>query len=127
MKTYKFYKTVSISTGKTKWFIDIPRFPFNKSWLEMVAGADLLLDALSNDKNEVNISIDTRPFPYTDGWLNISEKLGIMKGAIYNVNSEKYSIDTTEFFRVKNLLWLCPVTLWVFWKYPKKIYFKISK
>lgn len=116
MKTYRFYKTDG------NWFIDLKSFPFNKAWLAMVAGADTLLDKLSKGKDEVTLVISTKPFPYTDG--SLTKKFSkLMEGGVYK--TEHISIGETEFG--EDLLWLCPATLWVFLKYPEKIYFKVDK
>lgn len=115
MRKYRFYK------NELGWFIDLKFFPFNKAWLSMVAGADTLLDRISMGRDNINLQISTSPIPYSDGVLELTQKLGTWKGAMYEgkkgfTNDERVEIDS---------IWLCPATLWVFWKYPKKIYFKI--
>jgi len=86
----------------------------------MVKGADILLEQLAENKNEVWLEGSTRPIvQYTDV-LDRVETLGLKKGAIYKGN--KIKINHT--IREENNLWLCPVTLFVFWHYPKKIYYK---
>lgn len=121
MKKYRFYK------NESGWFIDLKYFPFDKDYLAMVAGADKLLDVLAKGKNEVTLLIDTTPIPYSEGVLVKELKLGTAQGTIYNVEHVKidHTLNTSE--DSKDQLWLCPVTLWVFWKYPKKIYFKVDQ
>lgn len=121
MKKYRFYK------NELGWFIDIPRFPFNKAWLAMVAGADDLLDKLSDDQESniyreifIEIGSKVRGTDYTDVIMR-TQKLGLAHGAIYKPLLTK--LPNNGFG--KNKLWLCPATLWVFWRYPKKIYFKV--
>lgn len=116
MRTYRFYKE------NEKWFIELPKFPFNKAWLEMVLGADLLLDKISDGKKEITLGISGRSFMNWDNVVERKQYLGIMKGALY---SPVYKHIETKEFDSKNLLWLCPVTLWVFLWYPKKIYYKV--
>ena len=117
MRTYRFYKDKELG-----WFIDIPNFPFNKAWLAMVCGADDLLDTLSGGKDEINIEISSRKkgIDYTDV-IRRTHRLGLLKGSVYKTLLTK--IPNNGFG--KNKLWLCPATLWVFWRYPKKIYFKV--
>jgi hypothetical protein len=119
MKTYRFYKEEGF------WFIDLKYFPLNKAWLTMVAGADELLEILSEGKDEVKLVIDTNPFPYSDGWLERDISLGVLHGATYDAKginiTHKFHKDSKE-----SQLWLCPATLWVFLKYPKKIYYKVD-
>jgi hypothetical protein len=110
---YRFYKNKG-------WFIDLPSYPFSKAHLAMVKGADILLDQLAENKNEIWIEGSTRPIPeYTDV-LDRVKKLGFAKGAIYKGNKIKIHYAIPE----ENNLWLCPVTLFVFFHYPKKIYYK---
>ena len=86
----------------------------------MVKGADVLLDQLAENRNEVWIEESTRPIlEYTDV-LDRVKKLGLAKGAIYKGNKIKIHHAILE----ENNLWLCPVTLFVFLHYPKKIYYK---
>ena len=117
MKKYRFYK------NELGWSIDIPKFPFNKAWLAMIAGADDLLDILSEGNDEVYLEIGTKKVDnYTDVLLRTT-KLGLLNGAIYKTESINIPFEDLG----KNSLWLCPATLWVFWRYPEKIYFRVLK
>ena len=115
MKNYRFYK------NELGWFIDLPKFPFNKAWLAMVAGADDLLDKLAEGKSEITLGISTSPKYGWDDKLERVKKLGLFRGAIY---SPTFNRIYPEIFEGHNFLWLCPATLWVFLYYPKYIYFK---
>ena len=119
MIKYRFYK------DELGWFIDLKWFPFGKTYLKgmlaMIGESDKLLDLLAQGENEVTLQVRTWPIPYADGHLEkqISSLTG---GAIYKSNkgfSEKYNVESV------NTAWLCPVTLWVFLKYPEKIYYKV--
>ena len=116
MKAYNFYK------NESGWFIDLPNFPFDKSLLAMVCGADDLLDKLSKGRDEVKIAISSNynDVDYDDV-LKLEAKLGLRKGAIYKTLLNKLQDNGFG----KDRLWLCPVTLWVFLRYPKNIYFKV--
>lgn len=116
MRAYRFYK------DDLGWFIDIPSFPFNRAWLAMVAGADDLLDKLSKGKSEVYIEIASsyKGIDYTDVIFRTT-RIGLWKGSVYKPLLTR--LPNNGFG--KNKLWLCPATLWVFWRYPKKIYFKV--
>jgi len=122
MKKYRFYRTDCPITGDRRWWIDLPRFPFDKSWLEMVLGADTLLDIISEGKEEVFVRVSQWPFFGWDYLLVREKKLGLMEGALYE---SSFLPIKNEDFGGENILWLCPVTLWVFLRYPKKIYIKI--
>ena len=121
MRQYRFYK------DENGWFIDLKWFPFNKAYLAMVAGADTLLDKLSDNGDEVDLLIDTHPIPFSSGTLEKVEDVPnqtLFSGRFY----EDKAGFTDEVERpIIEIIWLCAVTLWVFWKYPKKIYYKIVK
>ena len=108
----KFYKE---ETGR--WYVDLPEFLAaggEKADLEMVFGADTWLDILSNQGKAVEIEISSDE--ELDNHLiltNIDES-----GACYKA-------ETFEGVRYDHVVWLCPVTIFVFGKFPEKIYYKI--
>jgi hypothetical protein len=110
MKTHRFYK------DNEGWFIDLPGFPGPKAALAMVAGADTMLDKLSGKGNEITLTFSNKPI---DPASLILERQSIRAlgtgGADYTVASSVKKFDGHE-------LWLCPVTLYVFGKYPKRIW-----
>jgi hypothetical protein len=60
MKAYKFIKE-----GRA-WYIDLPEFlehGGSKGDLQMVEGADVMLDLISGDEKEVSLILDRAPFP----------------------------------------------------------------
>jgi len=62
----------------SSWYIDLPQFleqGGNKADLEMVSGADTMLDIIAEGKTEVTLQINTEPFADADE-LILSE-LGI--------------------------------------------------
>ena len=101
------------------WFIDLPQYIEmglgSKGNLAMVAGADTMLDILSNGGNRITLRIETKEFEGSDGKLT---KTGFCPwGENYIFSSD--SIESHK-------LWLCPVTMFVFGGfYPKEIYIKI--
>lgn len=108
------------------WFIDIPWWPFSKGHLAMIAGADVFLDKLAAGKETVKIEIATKNTPkHFDGFLLRRMKLGMFLGAIYQplgkTKLEEYEIADGVF----NRLFLCAVTLVVFGRYPRRIYYKV--
>ena len=105
--TKRFYKDLD-----NCWYIDLPEYIESgfgdKSNLEMVAGADTLLDILSNNGDNVTVHFSSEPFDD------------------YQYLLETDSEEPDGWYEVKNLnlkLWLCPVTLYVFnGIYPPNIY-----
>lgn len=118
-RKYRFYK------DELGWFIDLKWFPFNRGFLAMIAGADILLDKLSNNQKEVILKITSiRPKEnnYEDCIIR-QQKLGLLNGAVYKTVINKLPNSGVG----KNKLWLCAVTLLIFGRYPRKIYFKKVK
>ncbi len=115
-RTYRFYK------DEYGWFIDLKWFPFNRAHLAMVCGADTFLDILSNNSVEVILKVSTKEFCGSDK-LERRIKLGLLRGATYEVMSPEIEFQTS--FLDKKNLWLCAVTLLVFGHYPKNIYYTV--
>lgn len=113
MKKYKFYKELD------KWFIDLPEWiekGNDISELEMVAGADKMLDIFSKGNNEVYLEIDENYFPDSDVLIFI--KPNFLYGGGY------YFMEMLEGEIIIQAMWLCSVTDFVFGKLPKEIYIK---
>lgn len=92
-----------------QWYIDLPEWRGPKGDLAMVAGADKLLDRLSEGRPAITLTLDTEPFDGCDVLTKVVNT-PFIGGATYRHNNK--------------LLWLCKVTSFVFGYMPKKIYFK---
>ena len=117
-------RTLTFKKEDEDWFIDLKWWIFGKHHLAMVAGADTLLDKLAEGKDIVKLEISTKLY---DKFSNYPKKIirvekidGWFSGAIYESPSIEF---TTDNLLPNNHLWLCFVTLFVFGKYPKKIFF----
>lgn len=92
-----------------RWYADIKNWPGFKSQLEMVAGADLLLDKIdSANKGIVKILITDKCNEYYLMKLEEDEC-----GATYR---DSFSDST---------IWLCNVSKWFFGKHPQVINYSI--
>ena len=113
VRSYKFIKE---PTGQ--WYIDLPEWTGEKADLQMVAGADTMLDYLGKGNNVVELQLSEIPF---DGStvLKLMQDYGkeIGAGGIYLLENYEGEILNQE-------MWLCEVTEWVFGKLPPLIYFK---
>lgn len=108
--TKRFYKT-----DEGRWYIDLPEWLDNDmpiEALEMIDGADLLLDKLSKYSNEVIINFSSKK---KSTHLHLKKLYSDESGATYSVKMEDF------------VVWLCPVTLYLFDKYPKNLYVKAVK
>lgn len=121
--TYRYLTFYKVEDGR--WYVNLPEWEGEIAELEMVAGADILLDIISNnhfDGNDfVTVKITTHPH-YIDidrprYTLKRKKVEGLNSGMIYWVYSEHISAFD---------LWLCDVTKFVFGgKFPKTIYFQV--
>lgn len=111
-ETRRFYKE------ENKWYIDLPEWieqGLPKDDLEMVLGADTLLDGLSNNGDEVTLT-------FSDSLFNE------FKMELSKVEEDEYGSTyiVTTFYEPMTV-WLCPVTRYVFNDvYPEKIYISLN-
>jgi hypothetical protein len=104
MKNYTFNKEEGL------WYIDLPEWQGTKGALQMVAGADTLLDNLSNNGTIITVAISTDNKP--TGFTTLKKMFHTPpNGAMYH----------------KGLMpvWLCDVTKFVFGNFPKQIHFQV--
>ena len=104
--TKRFYRL------SNRWFIDIPEYHelgFTLEDLEMVCGADEMLDSLSHGEEQVILTFSDKEID--------NVKITLVKieedesGAVYSFHKE-YNV------------WLCNVTKYFFNDFPDKIYIK---
>ena len=116
-KTLKFNKE-----SDKKWYIDLPHYPFAHHNLMMVAGADKLCELLSQDGHSTKVDVVTTKGPkdnlVAEGYVQLKRTEWSLTGGAY------YDVTNIEGL---TKLWLCPVTLFVYQKYPKYIYLKFRK
>lgn len=103
-----------------RWYVDFQNWPLSHDNLEMVAGADDLLDILNNGTNHVSLQVYTkRPKEYDIELKKVHSAL--TKGAFYTLETPLNGWEKSNSVRRKQL-WLCPVTLTVLGQYPQQIY-----
>lgn len=105
MKNFRFNREED-----NRWYVVLPEWTGSKEDLEMVCGADTMLDILSQGADSVNVSLSTEPFQdykYMLSYLNESNE-----GGDYLLTSDLLTFD----------VWLCHVTKFVFGNFPKRIY-----
>lgn len=110
MRKFKFYKDPDNS-----WYIDLPEWTGSKASLEMVSGADTMLEYLSEGSNEVYAYLSEEYFENSDKIEFIRETDEIGEGAFYKITSFRG-------VEINVNMWLCGVTEWLYKKYPKVIY-----
>ncbi len=113
------------------WYADLPEFLEQglgtKNNLLMVDGADTFLDLLSENGEDVTLDISETEFAgYQAKLRKIS--LGKNQALLDNVGHEP--VEYGAFYEVSELdgksfshrLWLCPVTEYVFGRYPEEMW-----
>jgi hypothetical protein len=108
-KRLRFYKKY-----EDEWFVDLPTWEGSEDDLQMVQGADTLLEYLAEGKERVALRFSTKSF---DG-ASVMERMYVCTtgGAYYIVHS--YNGD-----KIVLPFWLCDVTKFVFGEFPENIYF----
>ena len=112
MNKYRFYK------NEVEWFVDLPEY-LEKGGsignLEMVEGADTMLDIMAEGKREVNLYIAIEKFDNSDR-LTLKEKCEPLKGGAY------YFMNEFEGKQINLTMWLCQVVEFVFGDIPQNLY-----
>ncbi|MDB5197859.1 MAG: hypothetical protein JWP88_2230 [Flaviaesturariibacter sp.] len=114
MKTYQFIRT------EREWYIDLPQYieqGGSKGDLQMVEGADKMLDMMAADSDKVTLTIATEPFDGADA-LILTEKCDPYIGGGY------YLMRQYEGIAVNRTMWLCQVTEFVFGDIPPEIFIR---
>lgn len=123
MKILRFYK------GGDRWYADIPEYleeGGNEDNLEMVLGANDLLEELSGNKDEITLLLTTDT-------KEIIEKEEIPAYAHHNweylIRADYIPTSSGKYYTGYNsrYMWLSPLWAWIFQMYPQYIYYKIVK
>ena len=110
IRKIRFYKEKD-----SRWYVDLPEWGGTKEDLEMVSGADTMLDILAQGDDVIFVQIGDEKFP----------------GAIQSILIESGSIEAGGAFYLipfigqmeYNLrIWLCDVTKFVFGTFPETIW-----
>jgi hypothetical protein len=112
MKKIMKYKFEKEENGN--WYVVLPEWTGEKAELQMVMGADTMLDKLANGEKEVELKISLEPFDNALH-LRLLKEGQILGGGDYileKYNGEDINLD----------VWLCEVTRFVFGFIPDNIY-----
>lgn len=100
-----------------RWYVDLPNWKGPHSSLEMVAGADDMLELIGNSAPHVTLCVikkdDTNEKIKADMQC-IRTDHSMTGGATYKVYHDNGL----------SKMWLCPVTLFVLGEYPKVLYIR---
>ena len=110
MKRLRFYKE-----SDNRWYVDLPEWEGSKDDLEMVFGADSMLEYMAEGEGQVWINISEEEFENADKLEFIKLATEIDNGAFYKLNKYR-GVD------IGLEMWLCDVTKFVFGYFPKTIF-----
>lgn len=101
-----------------KWFVHLPDYPGDPMDLEMVSGADDLCESIDKNKNGfISVTVTDKP-------LNGDEFATDL--IILDMKECFEEIGTTYTVRDSDKeVWLCPVTKYVFGKFPECLYIRL--
>jgi len=112
-RAIRFYKN-----AKGQWYADIPEWNGDLEDLQMVEGADTLLEWVSKSKEECTLLM-------ADNRIEDAEILTLIYARETNLGGGgDYLLETFQGDFKNHKLWLCNVTEFVFKQLPEKIYFK---
>ena len=101
---------------ENRWYVDLPEWEGSKADLEMVSGADSMLEILAQGDDSVTLYMDTE---YHDGF----EILHFNKLAVELGNGAYYTMEKYQGIEFDLEMWLCDVTKFLFDEFPPKLYF----
>ena len=103
-KNYTFIKD-----EEGRWYIDLPEWEGDYEELEMVQGADTMLDIIAQGDDEVVVNISTIELPHKMKLEFLREDC---EGGWYQLTSTHHNFE----------IWLCHVTKFVFGNLPNTLY-----
>lgn len=99
---------LTFNKEENNWYIDIPEWKGHKSELQMVMGADTMLDEISKGKNKVSMYASLHYFDSAEA-----------------MQLSRIEFDgATYVFRGKEM-WLCEVTKSIFGSFPNYLYVSV--
>ena len=113
-RVYNFYKQ------NGRWYINLPKYierGGRKTDLEMVAGADQMLEVMAGGRKKLTLELDREFFAGAD-LLELEELCAAPMGGGY------YTLHTYHGKEINKRMWLCDVVLFVFGDMPEKIFVK---
>lgn len=102
------------------WYIELEEWPGCRADLQMVQGADTMLDLVSQNTNEVTLMLSEEPFAdaYTMNLIEVCPP---------NFGGGIYLLEVYDGEEINQKLWLCTVTEWLFKRLPPVIYFTVKE
>ena len=113
MRQFRFIRTAG------EWYIDLPDYLAaggSREDLQMVAGADEVLDQYAQERSTVRLEVDIRPFENADHLELVSSPESFWETGAY------YDLSSVGGKKSEKTIWLCQVLLFLFKELPPNIY-----
>lgn len=102
------------------WYADVPNHTLAENL--MVAGADALIESVSNGNPEVMVSVAWPNYPGKDWLFRLSRTSHNQHGATYDVTPSTDIADSNLPGCFPPIAWICNVTHDVLGEHPESIY-----
>lgn len=109
-----------------KWYVDLPTYDGDHEDLEMVFGADILLDMLSEGSDSVAIDVSTEQ-THIENYVYSTLIEHDDYGGTYRIDITYLPSTLCDLIELGQTFWLCNVAHFVFGEHPKEIYFNLIK
>lgn len=114
MRHLRFYKE-SDQWFEDKWYVDLPDWTGEKADLEMVFGADTMLDIMAEGEKEFIVAL-------SDTYFENSDEIVFKKKADDIGNGAYYFMEKYRGIEINLDMWICDVALILFNDFPKSIF-----
>lgn len=98
-----------------RWYAILHEWKGSRDDLEMVCGADTMLDIMSEGNDYVYCTMDTEHFENSD-------VLELVRPGEESIGGSYYILKHYRGIEINLEIWLCNTTLFVFGEFPNKIY-----
>lgn len=104
-----------------RWYIDLPDYPGQHADLEMVSGADTMLEYVGLGRPQVTLVLSEEAFEGASQLTLIDDQSDQPGGGGI------YLLKAYNGEEINQEMWLCEVTAWLFGKLPQVIWFKLAE
>ena len=109
-----------------KWYADVPNHTLEEN--EMIMGSDTALDLMSNNKDEIVLTLSDEDDKHSILTMTMKEHDSegayyTLSGFLHNKFLDLFALDSSTLpSDITNEIWICNVTHDVFGSHPKNIY-----
>lgn len=118
MESNNIQQTLTFAKEHTgRWYVVLSEWKGSKAALEMVEGADTMLDIMAQGGKKVTLTVSEQPF-------EVSNELILTEDLSNSIGGGMYLLKVYQGEEINHKMWLCEVMNYVFKKLPPVVYFK---